>query len=578
MTHEKFSNLIKYGIDAKLLQYEDNATDICHDLIDLRSILAHSLGKNVAMNCVMINLEKDVKRYESAVNELKKLQISEFIHLKGTYWKDRSGLVNDLNNILDFLRVFNDDVPSAVKLNDFSEISDSNIAIQDGPLACYCSHLRAWIYAYYHFSDYVLVVEDDLAVVNTDKIARYVKEVDEDWDIICFNSAPKNTIYTTSWYRFIEPFHSTHFYIIRHNSLKKLFKTMYPVYDQVDVLLANRIGDLKIFNIPDTVYQKNWSTNTQNNLHAIFESPNYAILRTHVSKAYQMLKHYTDKLLPNNEHNDNIIDTLMNDVVFDYVVRDESNKSIGSIETYDFDDTVFFDDDEYIELLKSIEIFLNCVKKGIQPISQARLLVGIMLYTLIKFNKHHMSDNYMGDVCKAYSYGSTSHVYKLDSSNIILKCYNDLFRWTCEGHSDSRYVMLREVEILKILRNENISPIMKHYDVFTRQIWMTYEGPSLYDHFELPLDWRGQISQMFAKLSNAGVYYPEFKLQNIVCNCGVLKLIDFGLACAHSPTDNDESCNAHLKHLANLENKFSTLTDRRSRQRLYHTYCRNHGL
>lgn len=577
MTHDKFSNLIKYGIDAKLLQYEENATEICHDVIEVKESINKIIKGSIDTNCILINLEHDVKRYHSAVKELRKLSIDNFIHLKGTYWVNKLGLVSDLNNIINFLRLFNCAIPSnPVSMNSFSELSDPNIEIQDGPLACYCSHLRAWIYAYYHMKDYVLIVEDDLAVVNTQKIESYISNVDEDWDVICFNSAPKNMIYDKPCYRFIEPFHSTHCYMIRHASLVKLFATMYPIVDQVDVLISNRIGDLKIYNIPDTVYQKNWSTNTQNNLHVIFNSPNYAILRTHIEKVYEGCQYYADTILPENKtSNKTIVEALMNDVIFDYVVRESPNSSANNLENYDFDDTVYFNDDNYIELLKSVEIFLNCVKKGIKPIVEARLLTGIMLYTLLKFKMHNTE--YMSHMLKAYGFGSTAHVYKSADDAIIVKKYNDLLRWSSEGHDDNNVIYIKERDILNNLNNSSIAPLLISYDDSDKILVMTYEGVSLYDDFRLPLDWRGQIVEIFGKLANYGINYPEFRLQNIVILKGRIKFVDYGLA-NEKIIDSGINCDKFIMHLTRLNDRLQNISDIRERHRLIHAYNRNNGL
>ena len=50
-------NHIATGVDAKIMQYEEHATDISTDKIDIIDILG---GKQ---NCILINMEKDVDRY-----------------------------------------------------------------------------------------------------------------------------------------------------------------------------------------------------------------------------------------------------------------------------------------------------------------------------------------------------------------------------------------------------------------------------------------------------------------------------------------------------------------------------------
>ena len=110
--------------------------------------------------------------------------------------------------------------------------------IQDGPLGCYCSHLRAMIYGYINFEKYTIIVEDDISITNTENIEKYLKCIPDDWDIICVGAIGKNKIYDEPYYKFTDEFHSTHFYIINHKCMDKLFRHMYPITDQVDVLVS----------------------------------------------------------------------------------------------------------------------------------------------------------------------------------------------------------------------------------------------------------------------------------------------------------------------------------------------------
>ena len=76
--------------------------------------------------------------------------------------------VVDLNRAVDLSAVLNKEVeesknnmttelkikpfdPNTLSINEFSEFNDPNIYIQDGPLACYCSHVRSMIYSYTNF-------------------------------------------------------------------------------------------------------------------------------------------------------------------------------------------------------------------------------------------------------------------------------------------------------------------------------------------------------------------------------------------------------------------------------------------
>ena len=98
---KKFKNIIGTGTDIKQLQYADLAENICHEKIDLYDLI------NCKNNSIVINIEKDILRYKSIVNELKKLSIYNFVHLKATYWKEKFKFQEDFNMIMNFMRQFN---------------------------------------------------------------------------------------------------------------------------------------------------------------------------------------------------------------------------------------------------------------------------------------------------------------------------------------------------------------------------------------------------------------------------------------------------------------------------------------
>ena len=110
---------IPRGVDAKLLQYDINtipeqikkrcsfllenkfAEDTC--CINLNDSLSKLFAKPVDQNIIMINIEKDTTRYFDTIEEFKKLSITKFQHLRATYWKKRTQLIEDLNYVIKFL-------------------------------------------------------------------------------------------------------------------------------------------------------------------------------------------------------------------------------------------------------------------------------------------------------------------------------------------------------------------------------------------------------------------------------------------------------------------------------------------
>lgn len=576
-----FKSKVRKGVDAKLLQYDANAINICSKVIDFTNILESSNGfekntkdiKNIKSHCVMINLEKDRIRYKNTVEELKKISFNDFIHLKGTYWKDKEVMENDLTFIIEFIKQLNPEIESKqIKINEFSEINDENIHIQDGPLGCFCSHLRAMIHGYLNFEDYTIVIEDDITITNTGLIENYLALIPKDWDIITLNAVGKNIPYEGPYYKFTDVFHSTHFYIINHKCMEQLLKHMYPINDQVDVLVSELIHELNIYNIPDTVYQKCIETNTQNNLHTIFTAQYYDVLREQIATIKKSCMFFANLILPDNENrNEIIISNILYDIIFDYIVstqlvivndsknRDDTDYGIG-----------YYEYKEYNELFESVAYFIQCSKKAINIGDTVTYLINGIFGILKKFILH-------GEIIKAYNYGSTSQTYILNKpdKDVIIKAYNDKLRWTTKDHDNSDDIFRKELNMLK--KNISCMPKLLDYDEKSKMIIMTYEGESLYNNFSLPDNWEKQIRGIFTMLTSNNILYPEFKIQNILVLNGKITFVDYGLASCplDCKIDNTENCEKFIRLLSILNDKFSVVKDRETRYRLYNTFIKN---
>ena len=566
--YDEIRNHIATGVDAKILQYEENALEISDDKINLIEILG---GKQ---NCILINMEKDVERYHTSVNQLKKVSIQKFVHLKGTDGrnKNKESLRTDLTYILNFISQFNSDIePKEIKINDFSEINDKGVHIQDGPLGCYCSHLRALIYGYLNYEDYTIICEDDISITNTEKIQKHITQIPEDWDIICLNSRAKNISYgDLPFYKFTDDFHSLHFYIVKNKCLPEIFKGMYPMTDQVDVLMADLVNKLNIYNIPDVVYQKNIKTNTQNNLNIIFGSPNYKPVTESLNNSERILNNLANKIIPNNEErNKIIIKNLIHDVIYNFMLMTDGEVNTGeNIEDYQFDN-LYEEDTDFIILEKYISFFLQCSRKGINPKLAAKDLINNCLFTLNKFTEKHN-----GEGTLAYGFGSTSHTYKI--GNTLLKKYNDKLRWTTEGHDNVDEIIQKEVDILNKIQHIDGTPNLIWGD--ERSILMSYNGESLYNNFNLPIDWKEQITQIFSDLTNNGIFYPEFRLQNILVLNDKITFVDFGLAQFRNECDNTVNSEKFINYLGLMEDRFRNVNDIDELHRLISTFSINKGL
>ena len=561
---DEIKNHIATGVDAKILQYEENAIDISDDTIDIIELLG---GKQ---NCILINMEKDVHRYQSSIKQLKKVSIQNFVHLKGTNGrnKNKESLEKDLTYILNFISKFNPEIePKQIKINEFSEINDPGVRIQDGPLGCYCSHLRALIYGYLNYEDYTIICEDDISITNTEKIEKYIKQIPDDWDVICLNSRAKNISYgDLPFYKFTDDFHSGHFYIVKNKCLPTLFSGMYPIIDQVDVLMANMVTELNIYNIPDTVYQKNLETNTQNNLNIIFSSPNYNVVTDALNKSEEILNHFANIILPDNkERNKLIVKHLMYDVIYNFMLTKGNNNPGSNIEDYIFDNP-YEGKWRHKMLVRFVAFFLQCSKKGIDPKLASQNLVNVCLFTLNKFTELHGNDT------KAYGFGSTAHTYRV-GDDLLLKRYNQKLRWSTEGHDNPKTIMSKELEILNKLKNVNSVP--KLIDSVDMDIIMEYRGESIYNDFNLPDDWKQQIINIFSELTDNGIFYPEFRLHNILVLNGKISFVDFGMAEFIDNCDNTENLEKFIKYLGLLDDKFKVVTDLNARHILISTFLQN---
>ena len=562
--YDEIKSHIATGVDAKILQYEENAIDISDDTIDIIELLG---GKQ---NCILINMEKDIHRYHNSIEQLKKVSIQNFVHLKGTDGrnKNKESLEKDLTYILNFISQFNSEIePKEIKINEFSETNDPGAYLQDGPLGCYCSHLRALIYGYLNYEDYTIICEDDISITNTEKIEKYIKQMPDDWDIICLNSRAKNITYgDLPFYKFTDDFHSLHFYIVKNKCMPEIFRGMYPMIDQVDVLMAGLINKLNIYNIVDVVYQKNLETNTQSNLNIIFSSPNYKVVTDSLNKSEELLNHFANIILPNNkERNELIVKHLMYDVIYNFMLTKGTNNPGSNIEDYVFDNP-YEGKWRHKMLVTFVAFFLQCSKKGIDPKLASQNLVNVCLFTLNKFTELHSNDT------KAYGFGSTAHTYRV-GDDLLLKRYNQKLRWSTEGHDDPKTIMSKELEILNKLKNANSVP--KLIDNVDMDIIMEYRGESIYNDFNLPDDWKDQITNIFSELTDNGIFYPEFRLQNILVLDGKISFVDFGLAEFINNCDNTENVGKFIKYLSLLDDKFKTVTDLNARHILISTFLEN---
>jgi hypothetical protein len=196
-----------------------------------------------------------------------------------------------------------------------------------------------------------------------------------------------------------------------------------------------------------------------------------------------------------------------------------------------------------------------------------------MIKTLLDFKLHNSIDAEFdnNEYVKAYSFGSSAHTYILENSDICIKQYDKILRWTTKNHDNIDDIFNKELEILQKQTNIKIYS----FDNNRKIIKMQFLGHSLYNHFLLPQDWKLQIKQLFDNFTQNNIYYPEFRLQNILVNNEKISFVDFGLASYDKNKDNNTNCKIFIELLSLLEERFALCKSNIEIYILYDTFINN---
>jgi tRNA A-37 threonylcarbamoyl transferase component Bud32 len=159
----------------------------------------------------------------------------------------------------------------------------------------------------------------------------------------------------------------------------------------------------------------------------------------------------------------------------------------------------------------------------------------------------------------------------------LTKKYNDKLRWSKDGHTSSREIFEKETQILSRIQHLDCVPKIFAFDNNDMTISMQYSGESLYYNFALPSDWESQVQKTFKDFSDSGVYYPEFRLHNILVLDGVISFVDFGLSELDSGKDNIDNCNRFIRYLSLLDDRFKSVVSVDEKHMLYDTFLTNIG-
>ena len=563
--------------DDSLQSFQINK-NIDNSFVDLNKLLGCHFKNNfkplLNSNCILLNLKKDIDRLKSSKCELSKLSIENPFYLNTTYWKDTEQLQTDINKVFNFLNKFNNKInlEKEVYINQFSEPDDIFIKIQSGPLACYCSHVNAMIHGYYSFENYTIICEDDINIDCIGNIENYISLIPNDWDIICLNSQPINQITNNDlpYFKFNSNFYHLHFYIIKNNCFELIFKNLYPITDQIDVIISGLHNVLNIYNIPNTVSQKFFTTNIQNNLHIIHNTPVYTKLVKEIVKLEKIIEQIVNIQLPeNNEYNKSISNKIMEDVIYNNIFNNIDERINGITDQIDSNKE---ENQPIYNQLNKIIYHYNFIKDNNNVKKFILYIIDEIKFIISSFELHNHFDK--GLIIKAYNFGSTSSVYR--NGDDVIKVYNKRLRWVCDGHSNIRQIFNKEFNILKLL------DCLIEYNYEKMVFRIKYKGESLYNNFILPTDYKDQINRIFNYFSFKNIYYPEFNINNIiVSNEGDISFVDFGLAhiinkdVFYENGINYENCKNFIELLEILNNRFKNIEDSKQIQILYNTFINN---
>lgn len=331
-------------------------------------------------------------------------------------------------------------------------------------------------------------------------------------------------------------------------------------------IIGNIHDILSIYNIRDKVTQKIFRKNIQNNLYIIYNTPVYTELVNELDILDVVcLAYVSDKLKDNDQTiNKNITNKIIEDVIF-YNLFNHLDISQSEIinEFYSKCKIQNKNTKLYKQLYKVVKYYIK--DKRID--SYVLKLIDAIDHILDSFTFHNVYSEIHSNTYKAYSYGCTSSTYLIN--NIIVKVYNDKLRWTANNHDNLDKIFDNELKILEGLN------YLIDYDDTLKILIIKYMGETLYNNFELPSNWESQIVLEFKKLSENGIYYPEFNLNNIVVLDGKISFIDFGLAEIRENTDNSNNSNIFIELLNMLNNKFKNVTNKKQRHILCNKFMNN---
>lgn len=244
---------VQYNIDKKSSVFNDVKVNF-----PLTEYLNKRLGGKGS--CHYINIDKRTERKNRVKNELKNVGLCAQ-KSSATFWKDKNKTEDDLLKLLKFVKK---DYNYRPTINDDGTVSgDPNITVSKGVLGCYVSQSSLLKKLGESNDQYIWITEDDITFVpnaHSQLIMLFDElfEMDPNWDVVHMGSRKYPNIFDalTIIHKWDDIFINAQCYIVRKKAIATILSTLYPMIEQVDVVISRSFKKLRMYNFDGICYQQ----------------------------------------------------------------------------------------------------------------------------------------------------------------------------------------------------------------------------------------------------------------------------------------------------------------------------------
>jgi glycosyl transferase family 25 len=190
------------------------------------------------MKAYVINLKKDLEKYEKCKKKLKPLGIYPE-RIEAIYGKELSPQY--IKEVVSPRTIHN------IKLG--SRDIDSEIDTLGG-IGCALSHISLWNKILHEDGDEFIIFEDDLSPkVDREKLKGAIDNLPKDWDIIFLGyilptlMTNSDTKVSNDWYKINSILFGAHAYLVNKKGVKKLLNGSLPITEHIDNYMTLRCMD-----------------------------------------------------------------------------------------------------------------------------------------------------------------------------------------------------------------------------------------------------------------------------------------------------------------------------------------------